>query len=106
MLSKVFVNIKTVLQNHCTQCLYWLNFFFWAHFRNYNENKLRNKEKKADKDQIMRNTAWVHVYLHCSRTKRPDQSVHLLCNCPLDYLHCGKYEDTRLIYLVMIVAMN
>ena len=26
MLSKGFVNIKTVLQNHCTQCLYWLNF--------------------------------------------------------------------------------
>ena len=27
MLSKVFVNIKVVLQNHFTQCLYWLNFF-------------------------------------------------------------------------------
>ena len=27
MLSKVFVNIKTVKQNYCTQCLYWLNFF-------------------------------------------------------------------------------
>ena len=26
--SKVFVNIKTVLQNYYTQCLYWLNFFF------------------------------------------------------------------------------
>ena len=31
MLSKVFVNIKTVLQNNCTQCLYWLNFFFWVY---------------------------------------------------------------------------
>ena len=29
--SKVFVNIKTVLQNYCTQCLYWLNFFFWVY---------------------------------------------------------------------------
>ena len=26
MLSKVFVNIKTVLQNHCAHCLYWLTF--------------------------------------------------------------------------------
>ena len=26
--SKIFANIKTVLQNYCTQCLYWLNFFF------------------------------------------------------------------------------
>ena len=33
MLSKVFVNIKTVLQSHCTQCLYWLNFFFWAYVK-------------------------------------------------------------------------
>ena len=32
MLSKVFVNIKTALRNHCTQCLYWLNFFFWAYY--------------------------------------------------------------------------
>ena len=32
ILSKVFVNIKTVLQNYCTQCLYWLNFFFWVYF--------------------------------------------------------------------------
>ena len=32
MLSKVFVNIKTVLQSYCTQCLYWLNFFFWVYF--------------------------------------------------------------------------
>ena len=28
-----------------------------------NENKLRNKEK-ADKDQIMRNAAWVNVYTY------------------------------------------
>ena len=33
MLGKVFVNIKTVLQNKCTQCLYWLNFFFWAYMQ-------------------------------------------------------------------------
>ena len=32
MMSEVFVNIKTVLQNHCTECLYWLNFFFWVYF--------------------------------------------------------------------------
>ena len=25
---EVFVNIKAVLQNHSTQCRYWLNFFF------------------------------------------------------------------------------
>ena len=31
ILGKVFVNINTVLQNHCTQCLYWLNFFFWVY---------------------------------------------------------------------------
>ena len=35
ILSKVFVNIKTVLQIYCTQCLYWLNFFFWVY------NKIR-----------------------------------------------------------------
>ena len=29
--SKVFVNITTILQNYCTQCLYWLNFFFWVY---------------------------------------------------------------------------
>ena len=29
--SKVFVIVKTVLQNYCTQCLYWLNFFFWVY---------------------------------------------------------------------------
>ena len=33
--SKVFVNIKTVLPNYCTQCLYWLNFFFWEYFHTY-----------------------------------------------------------------------
>ena len=32
MMSKVFVNIKTVLQNHCTEGLYWLNFFFWVYY--------------------------------------------------------------------------
>ena len=31
MLSKVFVNIKAVLQNHSSQCCYWLNFFCWAY---------------------------------------------------------------------------
>ena len=31
ILSKIFVNIKTVLKNYCTQCLYWLNFFFWVY---------------------------------------------------------------------------
>ena len=31
ILSKVFVNIKTVLQNYCTQCLFWLNFLFWVY---------------------------------------------------------------------------
>ena len=33
ILSKVFVNIKAVLQNYCTQCLYWLNFFFWVYLK-------------------------------------------------------------------------
>ena len=28
ILSKVFVNIKTVLQNYCTQCLYFLSIFY------------------------------------------------------------------------------
>ena len=32
ILSKVSVNIKTVLQNYCTQCLYWLNFFSWVYY--------------------------------------------------------------------------
>ena len=31
--SKVFVNIKTVFQNYCTQCLYWLNFFFLVYVK-------------------------------------------------------------------------
>ena len=30
--SKIFVNIKTVVQKYCTQCLYWLNFFFWVYY--------------------------------------------------------------------------
>ena len=31
ILSKGFVNIKTILQNYCAQCLYWLKFFFWVY---------------------------------------------------------------------------
>ena len=32
IVSKFFVNINTVLRNYCTQCLYWLNFFFWVYY--------------------------------------------------------------------------
>ena len=39
-MSKVFVNIKTVLQDYCTQCLYWLNFFFWVYNLLVNLRKL------------------------------------------------------------------
>ena len=45
-----FVNIKTVLQNYCTQCLYWLNFFFWVYLNPWSEQFMSFNIRTKDGD--------------------------------------------------------